>query len=142
MKEIYKSQKYLTMKILLLVTGGRGGSDFFQALLDGHSQILQFPGKFGNLKILQVLSLKDPYEISTRFTNLYSHFFNSKLNKIERHDHLGPKKNQFYKVSKKKFIKNFVKLFNEKENLSKFNILKNLHVAYHLTKEKKDKRKK
>ena len=31
------------MKTLLLVTGGRGGSDFFQGLLDGHSQILQFP---------------------------------------------------------------------------------------------------
>ena len=32
------------MKILLLEAGGRGGSDFFQALLDGHSQILNFPG--------------------------------------------------------------------------------------------------
>ena len=32
------------MKVLLLVTGGRGGSDFFQGLLDGHDQILQFPG--------------------------------------------------------------------------------------------------
>ena len=32
------------MKILLLVTGGRGGSDFFQGLLDGHNEILQFPG--------------------------------------------------------------------------------------------------
>ena len=33
------------MQILLLVTGGRGGSDFFQGLFDNHSQILQFPGK-------------------------------------------------------------------------------------------------
>ena len=31
------------MKVLLLVAGGRGGSDFFQGLLDGHDQILQFP---------------------------------------------------------------------------------------------------
>ena len=30
------------MKILLLVAGGRAGSDFFQSLLDNHSQILQF----------------------------------------------------------------------------------------------------
>ena len=32
------------MKVILLVTGGRGGSDFFQGLLDNHSEILQFPG--------------------------------------------------------------------------------------------------
>jgi len=30
------------MKILLLVTDGRGGSDFFQSLLDEHSQIINF----------------------------------------------------------------------------------------------------
>jgi len=28
------------MKVIFLVTGGRGGSDFFQGLLDGHNQIL------------------------------------------------------------------------------------------------------
>ena len=32
------------MKILLLVAGSRGGSEFFQSLLDGHSQILMAPG--------------------------------------------------------------------------------------------------
>ena len=32
------------MKIVLLAAGGRAGSDFFHSLLDGHSQILQFPG--------------------------------------------------------------------------------------------------
>ena len=32
------------MKVLVLVTGGRGGSDFFQGLLDGHKEILQIPG--------------------------------------------------------------------------------------------------
>ena len=32
------------MKPLILVTGGRGGSDFFQGLLDDHDQILQIPG--------------------------------------------------------------------------------------------------
>ena len=33
------------MKILLLIAGSRSGSDFFQSLLDSHSQILQFPGE-------------------------------------------------------------------------------------------------
>ena len=32
------------MKVVLLVAGGRAGSDFFHSLLDEHSQILQFPG--------------------------------------------------------------------------------------------------
>ena len=32
------------MKTLLLVAGGRGGSDFFRSLFDGHSQVLTFPG--------------------------------------------------------------------------------------------------
>ena len=32
------------MKTLILVTGGRGGSDFFQGLLDEHNEILQIPG--------------------------------------------------------------------------------------------------
>ena len=59
------------MKILLLVTGGRGGSDFFQGLLDGHSEILQFPGYLyqHNLylskeNIFEILSLKDPEKIA------------------------------------------------------------------------------
>ena len=29
------------MRILLLVAGGRAGSDFFHSLLDGHSNILK-----------------------------------------------------------------------------------------------------
>jgi len=95
------------MKIALLVTGGRGGSDFFQGLLDGHSQILQFPGKFDNENIFEVLNLKKPEEISKKFINLYPEFFNSKLNKIERHDCLGQKKNKYYKISQKKIFKKF-----------------------------------
>ena len=50
------------MKVLVLVTGGRGGSDFFQGLLDGHKEILQIPGilrinkEFKNLlKIMKVI---------------------------------------------------------------------------------------
>ena len=32
------------MKLVLLTAGSRAGSDFFHSLLDGHTQILQFPG--------------------------------------------------------------------------------------------------
>ena len=42
------------MKLLALITGGRNGSSLFLSLLDGHSQIMQFPGTF-----LLVISLPD-----------------------------------------------------------------------------------
>ena len=34
------------MKILVLIGGGRSGIDLFQSLLDGHPQVIQFPGAF------------------------------------------------------------------------------------------------
>ena len=48
------------MRLILLTAGGRAGSDFFHSLLDGHSQILQFPGYLKvdkNLKL--ILETKD-----------------------------------------------------------------------------------
>ena len=122
------------MKVLLLVTGGRGGSDFFQGLLDGHSQILQFPGKLIiDENFNKMINLNNPKKISRMFINLFPHFFNSKLNKIERHAYLGKKKNKFYQIDKKKFIKNFSNQFKKKK-IEKIEIIKNLHIAYSLTK--------
>ena len=68
------------MKVLVLVAGGRAGSDLFHSLLDEHSQILQFPGK---LKItpskdgdfLDLINLKNYHEIPVRFIKLFQHFF-------------------------------------------------------------------
>ena len=61
------------MKVLLLVAGGRAGSDLFHSLLDEHSQILQFPGK---LKItrdfLDMINLKNYHEIPVRFIKLFT----------------------------------------------------------------------
>ena len=94
------------MKTLLLVAGGRGGSDFFQGLLDGHSQILHFPGYLRIDKDFQeMISLDAPDQISKRFISLYPEYFNSKLGMgiFERHNRLGKRKNKFYKVNKKKF---------------------------------------
>ena len=62
------------MKILLLVTGGRGGSDFFQGLLDSHSKILQFPGLLYHENLFKILSLQNPYEITKEFINTLSIF--------------------------------------------------------------------
>ena len=83
-----------------------GVVDFFQGLLDNHSQILQFPGLLNNENIFQILTLKNSYEISNKFINTYPNFFNSKLSvqisERERHDRLGPKKKKILKVIKRK----------------------------------------
>ena len=68
------------MKFLILLTGGRSGSDLLQSLLDSHPQILQFPGK---LKIdenfSEMINLKNSSKIAKKFINLYPHFFNSMM---------------------------------------------------------------
>ncbi len=130
------------MKTLLLVAGGRGGSDFFQGLLDGHTQILSFPLylRIDN-DLINILSEKDSKKLSARFLKKYPEFFNSKINKFERHHRLGKNKNSYFKVNKKKFIFNFIKLNKIKKN-TKFEKLKLLHQAYALSKGEKLKDKK
>ena len=61
------------MKTIILIAGGRAGSDFFQSLLDGRSQILQFPGKLlTDNNFNGMLNLKDLNKIPEKFINLYS----------------------------------------------------------------------
>ena len=131
------------MKVLLLAAGGRAGSDLFHSLLDEHSQILQFPGKLRiDRNFLDLINLKNYHEIPVRFIKLYPLFFNSKLNKLERHDSLGKNRKKFYKVNTNVFIKNFLKLVRKRKILRKFDIVKYLHYAYFLTRKKKIKNKK
>ena len=56
------------MKVILLVGGPRGGLDLFQSLLDGHEEILQFPGIiFVNNKLKEILSNKSQKKNSQKF---------------------------------------------------------------------------
>ena len=89
---------------------------FFQALLDGHSQILNFPGylRIDN-EFKEMLLLKNIEDIPKRFINIYPEYFDSRLNKFERHHRLGVKKNKFFKVNKKIFCRKFVELQKNSE---------------------------
>ena len=59
------------MKALVLVTGGRGGSDFFQGLLDSHEQILQIPGILRiNNEFLEIFNSRNNNEISDHFVSI------------------------------------------------------------------------
>ena len=99
------------MKIVLLAAGGRAGADFFHSLLDGHSQILQFPGYLRiDKKFKCLFDLHEHKEIPQKFIKSHPEFFDSKLNKFERWNKLGQNKDCSFKVEKKKFIKNFIKI--------------------------------
>ncbi|MDC0529734.1 hypothetical protein OAN91_00255 [Pelagibacteraceae bacterium] len=128
------------MQIVYLVAGGRAGSDFFQGFLDGHSQILQFPGLI-NHGIFKIFEAEKAERIAKIFIQYHPQFFNSKISGRERHDRLGKKKNKFYKISKKKFISEFVSLFNKKK-ITKYRIIKYLHLAYNYSSNQKQKKKK
>ena len=124
------------MKVILLVTGGRGGSDFFQGLLDNHSEILQFPGILNpDKKFSEIFKTVDLKNIPEKFINYVPIFFDSRKNKIERHDRLGRDRNRHYIVDKKKFKFFFLRL--AKSSDSKFDLLKKLHQAYYLSRNKK-----
>ena len=91
------------MRLILLTAGGRAGSDFFHSLLDGHSQILQFPGTFRvDNKLKLILKTEDLKKKAKLFIQFYPEFFNSKINKFERWDRLGERKQSEFRVDKKK----------------------------------------
>lgn len=129
------------MKILILIGGGRSGIDLLQSLFDQHTQISQFPGVFNWSEFYRSIKGQKSKNIAKTFTKKYELFFNSRKNKRERHNKLGTKKNEFYKINKKKFINAFENFLEGKE-LNKKNILLNLHLAYsHASKEDLKKKK-
>lgn len=112
------------MKKIVLVTTGRTGSDFFQSLLDGHDQIISFPGVFYFDEFLKIKS-----NIAENFVKLYEKFFDSRLNIYERHNQLGKDKKDYYRVNSAEFIKFYNELKNYDES-SEDNLLERLHLAY------------
>lgn len=117
------------MKLAVLVSGGRTGSDFFQSLLDGHSEILSLPGVFYFDEYLEQLKTNN-ISPAKLFLKMYENFFDSRLNKLERHHMLGKNKNEFYIVNKEKFLKHFNNSFKDTGNRETFEILKHLHLSY------------
>jgi hypothetical protein len=126
------------MKIILLTAGGRAGAEFFHSLIDGHSQILQFPGSLiVDKKFLQIFNSNTSEQIARSFIKFFPEFFNSRIGKLERWDKLGAKKNKSFKVDGVKFINNFLKISKQNKNSSSLKVLINLHYAYYLARNKK-----
>ena len=118
------------MKIIVLIGGGRSGIDFLQSLFDQHPEILQLPGVFYFDKFWkEVKNEKNIGVISKKFIQDYEKFFDSRLNKMERHYMLGRDKNSYYTVKKNVFEKEFLNFF--KSNVyNKYNLIRSIHLAY------------
>ena len=89
------------MKLLALISSGRSGSSLFLSLLDGHSQIMQFPGAFlfGDF-YEQIKNEKNSNIIAQSFIRFEPFFFNSSKNFMERHNMFGENKNEYFEVDK------------------------------------------
>ena len=116
------------MKIFCLIGMGRAGIDFFQTLFDKHPQISQMPGVFFFDIFWNKVKNKNKYEIAEIFIKDHERFFNSKIYKLERHNELGTRKNEYFVVSKQRFKKKFVMLCKDAKN--QCHVFINLHLAY------------
>ena len=117
-KKKLKIHLNLKMRFVIIMCGGRSGSDLLQSLFDSHREVIQFPGilKFTE-DFLKIFNLDSPKKIAINFCNLNPHFFNSRLNLQERHNKLGNKKNSFYLIDKSVFIKNFIKFYKRRQTI-------------------------
>lgn len=131
------------MKLIILIAGGRTGSGLLHSLFDGHNQICQLPSEFYYDDFWQkIKKIKKDYNlIGKKFLEEYPSFFNSKKNKDERHDKLGVKKNQFFRVDSSIFLKELKKRIKGK-NLLFMPLLVHIHYAYCLAKKESIKNKK
>ena len=116
------------MKIALIITTGRTGSDFLQHCLDGINGLIVFSDKFEYHQFFENKSqLKKPKPLIESFLKKYSYLFsNINIENIKINLSIKIFKENFLKLSKDRLI-------NRKE----FLIL--LYKAYYLTSKKKNK---
>jgi hypothetical protein len=126
-----------SLKKVLLVTTGRTGSDFFQSLTDGHSQIIQFTGiwKFHDLwdNAKCKSSLDDLIDEFIWYHSIVFHLekFKSQYNKLERWDQLGPSKDESFYVDITLFKKHLLAILKLK-GLNCATFFHGIHLAYSL----------
>ena len=119
-KEIFRHVEGL--KIAIIVAGPRAGSGFFQSLLDGHSQILQFAGHWSFQSFWEKAVCKTNLsDLSNEFiwfsggTRAHISKFKSQYDKMERWDHLGENKNESFSVDIDLFKSHLSNLMKDRE---------------------------
>ena len=114
--------------IVMIVSGGRNGSLFFQSLLDGHPQILQLPGIFQLDDFLNALEECEENSAGELFVQMYPEFFDSRRNTRDRMGQLGADKDQYFSVSPTKFKRKLEDLLGDKRDHK--SVVYALHYAY------------
>lgn len=127
-----------SLRKVLLIAVGRSGSDFFQSLLDGHPEILQFTGTWyfyhwwRQAKCKQNLpDLINEFIWHTCPSCNHIAKFKSHYNKIERWDQLGSNKNESFKVDVDNFKDHMLNILTGRELNSK-NFFLAVNLAYGL----------
>ena len=107
MVNLFKKKKFINnvwktlnkIKPVALLTTGRAGSDFFQSLFDGHTQVLTFNGSFFfhnywlKSKIIDSLNSKINLDkLIDEFVDNFTQKLHSKMDVIENKHKLGMKK--------------------------------------------------
>ncbi|MBT6047491.1 MAG: hypothetical protein HOI47_27060 [Candidatus Scalindua sp.] len=136
-KEIFRHVEGL--KIATIVIGAaRSGSDFFQSLLDGHSQILQFTGHWSFESFWEkavcktnLSDLIDEFIWFSGSTRAHISKFKSQYDKMERWDRLGEGKNESFSVDIDLFKSHLSNLMKDREINSR-NYFLAVNAAYGL----------
>ncbi len=118
-KKIFNSKN---LKVALIATTGRTGSDYLNCCLDNLHGVMTFCGKFNYHQFFKNNQNKiNKLTLINKFLKKYNYLFS--FNKEEDID---------TKIDVKKFKTNFLKITSDTE-INKREFLINLYVAYHLT---------
>ena len=110
------------LKVVLIVTTGRTGSDYLNCCLDNLHGVMTFCGKFNYHQFFKNNQNKiNKLTLINKFLKKYNYLFS--FNKEEDID---------TKIDVKKFKTNFLKITSDTE-INRKEFLINLYVAYHLT---------
>ena len=124
------------IKPIALITTGRTGTDFFQSLLDSHTQVLTFNGHLidyylfwnDNKDIINSKKFK-PEDLIFKFVSHYLKFLKSHYDLSERKDKMGDNLDESISIDLLDFVKTTSSFLEKKEFNSK-NFLLAVHIAY------------
>jgi hypothetical protein len=120
------------LKVVVILTTPRAGSDFFQSLLDGHPQVLQIPGQFQFYPFWENALCKESLpDLIGEFLWHRRHVgkFRSRYEKEERWDRLGDARDEHFEVDMAAFERHMLELMAGRAVTSR-NFFLAAHAAY------------
>ncbi len=124
------------LPIVALMSIGRGGSDYFQSLMDGHEQIITFNGHFllhsDFLNTSRTFHFGIPEDIIDEFIGNFIYKLSSRYDYQEKKDQLGKNSDQFIEIDRTNFRKYFLEIIGSSPMTGR-NLLLAIYGAYHLS---------